>query len=78
MMIPESDSIIHKNVISKDGELVGPVTSISTDSIIVTSSYGQDNIQYTYVIPKSRVKGYNSESEVLLKIHYIILDKYRV
>ena len=78
MIMVELKNIVHKNVISKDGELIGKVIAASQDSITVASHDRLGHVLYTYVIPKSRIKGYNNGSEILLNMHFIIIDKYRV
>jgi hypothetical protein len=67
------DRIIHKNVRSKDGQDAGNVDAIEGDTVVVTS----EGDRKEYNLPKSQIEGYNG-AEVLLKITYGELDKYKV
>jgi hypothetical protein len=66
------DSIVHKNVRSKDGEGAGNVDAILGDIIVITSQ--GDRAEYK--LPKSQVEGYNG-AEVSLKITLGELEEYR-
>jgi hypothetical protein len=76
-MIKDWESILYKNVISKDDQLIGRVTATSKESITV-AYHREDRIECTYMIPKSRVKGYHNGSELLLNLHFIIVDRFKV
>jgi len=67
------DSIVHKNVRSKDGQDAGNVDAIQEDTVIITS----EGDRKEYNLPKSQVEGYNG-AEVFLKITFGELDQYRV
>ena len=67
------DRIVHKNVRSKDGQDAGNVDAIEGDTVVVTS----EGDRKEYNLPKSQIEGYNG-AEVLLKITYGELDKYKV
>ena len=49
------DSIIHKNVRSKDGQDAGNVDAIEGDTVVITSEGDREE----YNLPKSEVEGYN-------------------
>ena len=66
------ESIVHKNVRSKDGEGAGNVDAIFGDTIVITSQ--GDRAEYK--LPKSQVEGYNG-AEVSLKVTRDELEKYR-
>jgi hypothetical protein len=66
------ESIVHKNVRSKDGEGAGNVDAILGDVVVITSQ--GDRAEYK--LPKSQVEGYNG-AEVMLKITLAELEKYR-
>ena len=66
------ESIVHKNVRSKDGEGAGNVDAIFGDTIVITSQ--GDGAEYK--LPKSQVEGYNG-AEVSLKVTLDELEKYR-
>jgi hypothetical protein len=66
------DSIVHKNVRSKDGEGAGNVDAILGDIIVITSQ-GE---RAEYKLPKSQVEGYNG-AEVSLKVTLGELEEYR-
>jgi hypothetical protein len=72
----EIDKAIDKKIISKDGEIIGRITSISEDSIIVASDEQQGDRPCTYLIPKSRVKICNS-TELMLNMHFVLVDKFK-
>ena len=59
------DSIIHKNVRSKDGQDAGNVDAIEGDTVVITS----EGDRQEYNVPKSEVEGYNG-AEVSLKITF--------
>jgi hypothetical protein len=67
------DSIIHKNVRSKDGQDAGNVDAIEGDTVVITS----EGDRQEYNLPKSEVEGYNG-AEVSLKITFGELKKYKV
>ena len=67
------ESIIHKNVRSKDGEGAGNVDAVFGDLVVITSQ--GDRAEYK--VPKSQVEGYNG-AEVLLKFSLDELEKYKV
>ena len=67
------DSIIHKNVRSKDGQDAGNVDAIEGDTVVITSEGDREE----YNLPKSEVEGYNG-AEVFLKITFGELKKYKV
>ena len=66
------ESIVHKNVRSKDGEGAGNVDAIFGDTIVITSQ--GDGAEYK--LPKYQVEGYNG-AEVSLKVTLDELEKYR-
>ena len=66
------ESIVHKNVRSKDGQGAGNVDAIFGDTIVITSQ--GDHAEYK--LPKSQVEGYNG-AEVSLKVTLDELEKYR-
>jgi hypothetical protein len=68
------DSIIHKNVRSKDGQDAGNVDAIIEGDTVVITSEG-DRQEYT--VPKSEIEGYNG-AEASLKIPFGELNKYKV
>ena len=67
------DSIIHKNVRSKDGQDAGNVDAIEGDPVVITSEGDREE----YNLPKSQVEGYNG-AEVFLKITFGELKKYKI
>jgi hypothetical protein len=67
------DSIIHKNVRSKDGQDAGNVDAIQGDTVVITSEGDREE----YNLPKSQIEGYNG-AEVFLKITFGELKKYKV
>ncbi len=67
------ESIIHKNVRSKDGQDAGNVDAIKGDTVVVTS----EGDCKEYNLPKSQVEGYDG-AEVSLKITFGELEKYKV
>jgi hypothetical protein len=67
------DSIVHKNVRSKDGQDAGNVDAIEQDTVIITS----EGDRKEYNLPKSQVEGYNG-AEVFLKITFGELEQYKV
>jgi hypothetical protein len=67
------DSIIHKNVRSKDGQDAGNVDAIEGDTVVITS----EGDRQEYNVPKSEIEGYNG-AEVSLKITFGELNKYKV
>ncbi len=66
------ESIIHKNVRSKDGEGAGNVDAILGDIVVITSQ--GDRAEYK--VPKTEVEGYNG-AEVSLKLTLAEMEKYR-
>ncbi len=67
------ESIIHKNVRSKDGQDAGNVDAIEGDVVIIASQGDRKE----YNLPKSQVEGYNG-AEVSLKITFVELERYKV
>jgi hypothetical protein len=67
------DSIIHKNVRSKDGQDAGNVDAIQGDTVVITS----EGDRKEYNLPKSQIQGFNG-AEVSLKITFGELDRYKV
>ncbi len=67
------ETIVHKNVRSKDGEGAGNVDAILGDTVVIMSQ--GDRAEYK--LPKSQVEGYNG-AEVLLKVTIGELQKYKV
>jgi len=67
------ESIIHKNVRSKDGQDAGNVDAIEGNTVVITS----EGDRKEYNLPKSQVAGYDG-AEVLLKITFGELEKYKV
>jgi hypothetical protein len=67
------DSIVHKNVRSKDGQDAGNVDAIEEDTVIITS----EGDRQEYNLPKSQIEGYNG-AEVFLKITFGELEQYKV
>jgi hypothetical protein len=67
------DSIVHKNVRSKDGQDAGNVDAIVEDTVVITS----EGDRKEYNLPKSQVEGYNG-AEVFLKITFGELEQYKV
>jgi hypothetical protein len=67
------DSIVHKNVRSKDGQDAGNVDAIEEDTVIITS----EGDRKEYNLPKTQVEGYNG-AEVFLKITFGELEQYKV
>ena len=55
-MTIKRENILHKNMISKDGELIGSGTATSEDSIVVASRDEAGHILHTYIILNSLVK----------------------
>ncbi len=71
--IVDWESIVHKNVRSKDFEDAGNVDAITDDSVIITSQGDRKE----YSLPKDQVEGYNG-AEVTLKISLSELESYKV
>lgn len=67
------ESIIHKNVQSKDREDAGNVDALQGDNVIITSQGDRKE----YSLPKDQVDGYNG-AEVFLKISLDELEKYKI
>jgi hypothetical protein len=67
------DSIVHKNVRSKDGQDAGNVDAIVEDTVVITS----EGDRKEYNLPKSQVEGYNG-AEVFLKITFGEPEQYKV
>jgi hypothetical protein len=67
------DSIVHKNVRSKDGQDAGNVDAIEGNTVVITS----EGDRQEYNVPKSEIEGYNG-AEVSLKIPFGELKKYKV
>ena len=66
------ESIIHKNVRSKDGQDAGNVDAIEGSTVVITS----EGDRKEYNLPKSQVAGYDG-AEVSLKITFGELEKYK-
>ena len=71
--IQDWESIIHKNVRSKDFEDAGNVDAVNDDSVIITSQGDRKE----YSLPKDQVEGYNG-AEVFLNISLKELQSYKV
>lgn len=71
--IMDWESIIHKNVRSKDYEDAGNVDAVNSDSIIITSQGDRKE----YKISKNQIEGYNG-AEVFLKISLDELEQYKI
>ncbi|MBA2268829.1 MAG: hypothetical protein M3Q77_10215 [Thermoproteota archaeon] len=71
--IVDWESIVHKNVRSKDFEDAGNVDAVTDDSVIITSQGDRKE----YSLPKDQVEGYNG-AEVTLKISLSELESYKV
>ena len=67
------ESIIHKNVRSKDYDDAGNVDAVNADSVIITSQGDRKE----YSLPKSQIDGYNG-AEVFLKISLVELERYKI
>jgi hypothetical protein len=67
------ESIIHKNVRSKDYDDAGNVDAVNADSVIITSQGDRKE----YSLPKSQIDGYNG-AEVFLKISLDELERYKI
>lgn len=67
------ESIIHKNVRSKDYDDAGNVDAVNADSVIITSQGDRKE----YSLPKSQIDGYNG-AEVFLKISLHELERYKI
>ena len=67
------DSIVHKNVRSKDFEDAGNVDAVNADSVIITSQGDRKE----YSLPKDKIEGYNG-AEVFLNISLKELQSYKV
>jgi hypothetical protein len=67
------ESIIHKNVRSKDGQDAGNVDAIEGNTVVIMT----EGDRKEYNLPKSQVEGYNG-AEVSLKVTIGELEKYKV
>jgi len=67
------ESIIHKNVRSKDFDDAGNVDAVNADSVIITSQGDRKE----YSLPKSQIDGFNG-AEVFLKIGLNELERYKI
>ena len=67
------ESIVHKNVRSRDGQDAGNVDAIMGDTVVITTQ--GDRREYN--LPKTQVEGFNG-AEVLLKNTLDELEAYRV
>ena len=67
------ESIIHKNVRSKDYDDAGNVDAVNADSVIITSQGDRKE----YSLPKSQIDGFNG-AEVFLKIGLDELERYKI
>ena len=70
--VADWESIIHKNVRSKDRQDAGNVDAIEGDTVVITSQGDRQEFN----VPKSEVEGYDG-AEVSLKITLVELDKYK-
>jgi len=73
--IVDWESIVHKNVRSKDFEDAGNVDAVTDDSVIITSQGDRKEYRKEYSLPKDQVEGYNG-AEVNLKISLSELESY--
>ena len=71
--IEDWETIIHKNVRSKDFEDAGNVDAVNDDSVIITSQGDRKEDS----LPKDKVEGYNG-AEVFLTISKSELESYKV
>ena len=71
--IVDWESIVHKNVRSKDFEDAGNVDAINADSVIITSQGDRKE----YSLPKDQVDRFN-DAGVFLKISLSELESYKV
>jgi len=67
------ESIIHKNVRSKDYDDAGNVDAVNADSVIITSQGDRKE----YSLPKNQIDGFNG-AEVFLKISLDELERYKI
>ena len=67
------ESIIHKNVRSRDYDDAGNVDAVNADSVIITSQGDRKE----YSLPKSQIDGFNG-AEVFLKISLDELERYKI
>lgn len=67
------ESIIHKNVRSKDYDDAGNVDAVNADAVIITSQGDRKE----YSLPKSQIDGFNG-AEVFLKIGLDELERYKI
>jgi hypothetical protein len=67
------ESIVHKNVRSRDGQDAGNVDAIIENTVVITTQ--GDRREYN--IPKTQVEGFNG-AEVTLKNTLDELEAYRV
>lgn len=67
------DSIVHKNVRSREGEDAGNVDAVDANNVVITSA--GDRAEYN--VPKDQIEGYNG-AEVFLKLSLDELQKYKV
>lgn len=67
------ESIIHKNVRSRDYDDAGNVDAVNADSVIITSQGDRKE----YSLPKSQIDGFNG-TEVFLKIGLDELERYKI
>lgn len=66
------ERVIHKNVRSSDNYDVGNIISEAGDTFTIYKGASRE-----YKVPKDEVEGFNG-AEVLLKISYSELQKYKV
>ena len=71
--IVDWESIVHKNVRSRDGQDAGNVDAIMGDIVVITTQ--GDRREYN--LPKTQVEGFNG-AEVTLKNTLDELEAYRV
>ena len=67
------ESIIHKNVRSRDYDDAGNVDAVNADSVIITSQGDRKE----YSLPKSQIDEFNG-AEVFLKIGLDELERYKI
>ncbi|VFJ13821.1 hypothetical protein [Candidatus Nitrosocosmicus franklandus] len=67
------ESIIHKNVRTKDYDDAGNVDAVGADYVIIASHGDRDE----YRLPKNQIDGFNG-AEVFLKIGLGELQRYKI
>ena len=71
--ITDWDSIVHKNVRSREYADAGNVDAVDNENIIITSQGDRKE----YRLPKNQVGGYNG-AEVFLKVNLYELERYKI